>query len=270
MSDLLRVLAGTRMKPKPAPPTSTQQLFCGEGRRGRITQTRSVVWNVDKQLYDIGPWTYQSDNCVTVPRPADSQTLHDCPAGQSGYRVYTRSVTWNASAENWTTGGWVLAQSYCNTVSVPPSQQTISCPAGYTGSGQVQQRSVTWNAATESYDVGPWNTVQFNCVIAAFRAWGPVVRWRNRDYDQTASANGYSIRIRAVWNDYNITYEVWCPQLAGRQARPAWEKMTYHNGNGDPGFKTLDANGYASYGPVNTRPHNVKSNEDMACLVDIQ
>jgi hypothetical protein len=129
---------------------------------------------------------------------------------------------------------------------------------------------VTWNATTESYDVGAWNTVQFNCVIAAFRAWGPVVKWNSLNYDQYANANGYSIRVKAVWVDYNITYEVWCPQLAGRQARPAWEKIVYHNGNGDPGFKTLDANGYASYGPINTRPHNVKSNEYMACLVDIQ
>lgn len=270
MSALLRVLSGSRMKPKPAAPTNTQQLVCGEGRRGRITQTRTVTWNVDTQLWEIGDWTYQSDTCVTIAKPAATENRFDCPAGYSGYRVYARSVTWNPTTEDWAVGGWTVVQDYCSYVPPPASSQTISCPNGYTGTGQVQQRSVTWNFASQAWDVGGWNTVQFNCVIAAFRAVGPTVKWPGGVYDHIASANGYDIRIRAVYASYMISYEVWCPQLAGRQARPAWEKYEYHNGIGDPGFRTLDANGYASYAAVTTGKHNIKSNEYGMCFVDIQ
>ncbi len=270
MSALLRVLAGSRMKPKPVAPGNTQQYACGEGRRGLITQARPVIWNVDTQAWEVGAWTYQSDNCVTVPKPATSETRYDCPTGYSGYRVYGRAVTWNAATETWTVGGWGVTQDYCSYVPPPTNTQVISCPAGYIGAGQVQQRSVTWNATTQSWVVGGWTTVQFNCIIASFRAVGPTVKWPGGVYDHIASANGFNIRIRAVYASNTISYEVWCPELAGRSARPAWEKYEYHNGNGDPGFRVLDASGYASYAAVTTGKHNIKSNEYGMCFVDIQ
>lgn len=180
MSALLRVLPNSRMKPKPAAPTNSQLLPCGEGRRGRITQVRTVTWNVDTQLWEVGDWNYQSDNCVTITKPAGTENRNDCPAGYSGYRTYARSVTWNPTTEDWVVGAWGVQADYCSYVPPPASTQTISCPTGYVGSGQVQQRSVTWDFGSQSWVVGGWSTVQFNCVIQNLRFVTPVANFNPR------------------------------------------------------------------------------------------
>lgn len=184
----------------------------------------------------------------------------------------------------------------------PATSQVIACPANYTGPGQTQTRSANWNVATQTWDTSAWVTTVFNCVPAAFTFVGPdeVVGggWvltpypgmeQSIVYDRTITAMGFTARIKAIfaWHidegegsfPAGISYEVWCPELAGRLCRPHWkaEGPSWKGPESNwQAFAPLDGSGYLHV-PFRNEPeygsgpyHRPKYGEVIGCNIDIQ
>lgn len=66
MRDLLLVLTGTGIKPKPASPITFQSIPCPNGMGGTWEQVRSCTWNVSAQAWECTPWQTAVYSCTPL------------------------------------------------------------------------------------------------------------------------------------------------------------------------------------------------------------